>query len=96
MKTRQIIVQVGNWDWFVNLLKALVSEPIHSVNTNRAVSAILGSSLDADRVAMIQSFKKNYAFRIFISYDLKYFYFEPVQSGLTSNVERFLSNCTIA
>jgi len=94
-RVREIIVQVGNWDWFVNVIKALVSQPITGVNTDRAVQAILGSKDVPNCEAMIKAYKKNYGFRIFVSYDLQNFYFQPIESSFTSSSEGFL-RCIIS
>ncbi len=95
-KVRQIIIQVGNWDWFVNVLRALVSEPIHGLNTNRAVAAIIGSKEDADLKEMVKAYKKNYKFEIHVSYDFEYFYFNPIADNTTSLSEGLLTKCVIS
>lgn len=94
-RTRQIIVQVGDWDWFVNVIKALRSQPIHGMNSNRAVAAILGSEDGIDSTNLVKAFRKNYKFQIYVSYDLKNFYFEPIQSNVTARAEGLLLNCVI-
>jgi len=88
-RIRQIDVTVGNWSWFVNLLKAVAAQPIHMIQENQALSAILGSQDNEERQALVKLYKKNYQFRLYISYDLQNFYFDPQECVYTKKVSEW-------
>lgn len=85
VRTRVIDATVGKWDGLMNVLRVLVCKRISGINTNRAVRAILGSGNQTDIEHLQKTFKGNYRFRIYISYDdVQNLYFEHTPSAITA------------
>lgn len=86
-RVRIIKVRTGNWAWFVNVVKAIASQPIKGINENRAIAGILGSEDEKDKEAVRQAFKKNYGFILHASYDLDNFMFNSIEDRATSSLD---------
>jgi len=84
--SREIILTPTNWQWVIHLVRAIVVEN-KTINSNRAVKAILGSDDGEDSKQLVQAYRKNFSFKIIVSLDGLNFYFEPIRDWTTSKVE---------
>ncbi len=87
-ETRQIEIKLGSWEFFCNLIQSIARES-ETINNNRMVQAILGSTDEQGQRHVRESYQRNTEIKIYISKDLLSIEIKPTSSVATEHVQGF-------